>query len=308
MNPKILLIGNNGQIGAELEEFLPRIGEVVAVGRQRVDLSKPDQIRRIIKETRPHIVVNAAAYTAVDKAESDEPMAQAINADAPAVMAEEVKRIDALLVHFSTDYVFDGSKPLPYDEGDPPNPVNVYGKTKLAGEQAIRSAGTMHLIFRTAWVYGKRGRNFLLTILRLATKREELFVVNDQIGSPTWSREIAYATAVVLGKIQRSGKALDSFAELGGTYHMTATSEASWCAFAQAILEEASQITHNAPWFRMATDGQPIISRRVIPSSSAEYPTPAARPAHSLLSNARLARAFGCGLAPWRTQLHSLFL
>jgi len=199
MKFRILLVGKNGQVGAELAIALPTLGEVIALDRQQLDLSKPDAIRRTIQAIRPALIVNAAAYTAVDQAEKEEAVAQALNVDAPALMAQEAKKIGAGIVHFSTDYVFDGSKRSPYVENDPSNPVSVYGKTKLAGEQAIQEVGVPHLIFRTAWVYGTRGRNFLLTILRLASQREELRIVHDQFGAPTWCREIARGTASVLG-------------------------------------------------------------------------------------------------------------
>ena len=185
------MTGKTGQVGAELLALLPRLGEVAAFDRHELDLSNPDQIRRAIRDVQPTVIVNAAAYTLVDQAEREEKQAQILNVEAPALMAEEAKKIGAVLVHYSTDYVFDGLKDFPYDEDDQPNPINVYGMTKLAGEEAIRAAGVPHLIFRTAWVYGTRGRNFMLTILRLATEREELRIVSDQFGAPTWSREIA---------------------------------------------------------------------------------------------------------------------
>jgi dTDP-4-dehydrorhamnose reductase len=220
-------------------------------------------------------------------------------------MAEEARRIGAALVHYSTDYVFDGIKNSPYEEADPTEPTNVYGKTKLAGEQAIRDSGAHHLIFRTAWVYSTRGKNFLLTILRLATEREELRIVNDQIGAPTWSREIASATAEVLQKFfDRTGN-VSAWAELGGTYHMTAGGETSWFEFAKAILEEAKkQATSPAPWLAEATHRKPLLSRVVTPITTAEYPTPARRPAYSVLSNIHTVRTFGIELADWRAQLH----
>ncbi len=305
MTPQILLTGKNGQVGQDLQRFLPRLGEVVALDRQQLDLSRFDEIRRVIREIRPALIVNAAAYTAVDLAEKEHSLAQAINAEAPAIMAEEARRIDAALVHYSTDYVFDGSLNSPYEETDPTNPINVYGKTKLAGEQAIRDSGVHHLIFRTAWLYSTRGKNFLLTILRLATEREELRIVNDQIGAPTWSREIASATAEVLQKLfDRTGNA-SAWAKVTGTYHMTAGGETSWFEFAKAILDEAKkQATTPAPWFAAATHGKPLLSREVTPITTAEYPTPARRPAYSVLSNAHIARTFGIELADWRTQLH----
>jgi dTDP-4-dehydrorhamnose reductase len=305
MTPKILLTGKNGQVGHDLQGLLPRLGEIVALDRQQLDLSRPDEIRRVIRGIRPTLIVNAAAYTAVDLAEKEPSLAQAINAEAPAIMAEETKRIGAALIHYSTDYVFDGSKNSPYEETDPTNPINVYGKTKLAGEQAIRDSGVHHLIFRTAWLYSTRGKNFLLTILRLATEREELRIVNDQIGAPTWSREIASATAEVLEKLfDRTGNA-SAWAESSGTYHMTAGGETSWFEFAKAILEEAKkQATSPAPWLAEATHRKPLLSRVVTPITTAEYPTPARRPAYSVLSNTHIARTFGIELADWRTQLH----
>jgi dTDP-4-dehydrorhamnose reductase len=305
MTPQILLTGKNGQVGQDLQRFLPRLGEVVALDRQQLDLSRFDEIRRVIREIRPALIVNAAAYTAVDLAEKEHSLAQAINAEAPAIMAEEARRIDAALVHYSTDYVFDGSLNSPYEETDPTNPINVYGKTKLAGEQAIRDSCVHHLIFRTAWLYSTRGKNFLLTIVRLATEREELRIVNDQIGAPTWSREIASATAEVLRNFfDRTGN-VSAWAELSGTYHMTAGGETSWFEFAKAILEEAKkQATSPPPWFAEATRGKPLLSRVVTPITTAEYPTPARRPAYSVLSNLHTVRTFGIELADWRTQLH----
>src|SRR5437762_4524785 len=222
MKPIILLTGKNGQVGAELLRLLPQLGEVVALGRDQLDLSNPSEIRRTIQEVRPQLIVNAAAYTAVDHAETDETTAQAVNADAPGLLAEEAKKIGAALVHYSTDYVFDGTKKAPYDEIDSVNPINVYGKTKFAGEQAIRNSGLAHLIFRTAWVYATRGRNFLLTILRLATEREELKIVSDQVGAPTCASEVAGATAKILTSILERNDHSSVFSQVSGTYHMSA--------------------------------------------------------------------------------------
>jgi dTDP-4-dehydrorhamnose reductase len=205
MKPVVLLTGKNGQVGAELLRLLPQLGEVVALGRDQLDLSNPTDIRRIIREVRPQLIVNAAAYTAVDQAETDETTARAVNAEAPGIMAEETKKIGAALVHYSTEYVFDGAKKLPYDEADSANPINAYGKTKFAGEQAIRGSDVPHLIFRTSWVYATRERNFLLTVLRLATEREELRIVIDQVGAPTCASVIAAATAKILtGMLRRN--------------------------------------------------------------------------------------------------------
>jgi dTDP-4-dehydrorhamnose reductase len=306
VKPRILLTGKNGQVGAELAAMLPTLGEVVALDRQQLDLSRPNEVRRTIREIRPVLIVNAAAYTAVDQAEKEKAFAQAINADAPALIAQEAKKIGAGLIHYSTDYVFDGSSQSPYDEDHPPSPVSVYGKTKLAGERAIRDVGLPHLIFRTAWVYGARGRNFLLTILRLASQREELRIVHDQIGAPTWCREIARGTISVLSKISADRGGELSLPKLGGLYHMTAAGVTSWHGFAEAIVDEASHAPSNLPWLAAATGGT-LVAKWISRITTAQYPTVARRPAYSVLSNSRLAQHFGVQLAEWRTQLHSAF-
>ena len=302
-----MLIGKSGQVGSELALVLSRVGDVVSLDRQQLDLSKPDDIRRAIRESRPNLIVNAAAYTAVDQAEKDEISARTVNADAPAVMAEVAKAIRAVLVHYSTDYVFDGTKNAPYVESDAANPINVYGATKLAGEQAIQDSGASHLIFRTAWVYATSGRNFLLTMLRLATQKEELRVVRDQFGAPTWSREIARATAEVLMRLRIGDRDGIAPSEVSGIYHMTAGGETCWHEFAKAILEEASRTSQDVPWFAKATSGQPFLARRVTAVTTPEFPTPARRPAYSILSNSRLLGTFGTELPDWRSQLHSAF-
>jgi dTDP-4-dehydrorhamnose reductase len=307
MKPKILLTGKNGQLGDDLQHTLPRLGEVVATGREHLDLSRPANIRNLFREVHPDLIVNAAAYTAVDQAEKDEGLARAINSEAPAVMAEEAKKIGAALVHYSTDYIFDGAKNSAYDENDSPHPINAYGRTKLAGEQAVGDSGVDHLIFRTEWVYATRGKNFLLTILRLATQREELRIVCDQIGAPTWSREIAVATVKALEQIYNRPDRTAAWSEKSGTYHMTAAGKTNWYEFTQAILEEAAQAWNSAAWFRAATNGQELRTRRVIPITTGEYPTPARRPAYSLLANSKLNRAFGIQLPDWRRQLHKAF-
>lgn len=307
MRPKILLTGKNGQLGDDLLQVLPRLGEVIATGREQCDLSRPGEIRKLIRDVRPALIVNAAAYTAVDQAEKDEPLASAINSEAPAVMAEEAKKIGAALVHYSTDYVFDGAKNSPYDENDSPNPISVYGRTKLAGEQAVRDSGVDYLIFRTAWVYSTRGKNFLLTILRLATQREELRIVRDQIGAPTWSREIASFSVEALEQIYNRPDRTAAWSERRGTYHMTARGKTNWYEFTQAILQEAAQASNSAAWFQAVTNGKELLTRRVLPITTAEYPTPARRPAYSVLSNSKLNRVFGIQSPDWRKQLKEVF-
>jgi len=306
MNFKILLTGKNGQLGRELNSFLQPLGDVVVLGHQDLDLTKPEEIRQAIRGIHPQLIVNAAAYTAVDQAETEEAIARAVNAEAPGLMAEEAKSIGAALVHYSTDYVFDGSKTTPYLETDPTSPINAYGRTKLAGEEAIRNSGVSHLIFRTAWVYGREGKNFLRTILRLATQREELKIVRDQIGAPTASQDIALATSEVLSRIYLPKDNALAFSGVSGIYHMTAGGQTNWHEFAKAILEEAAEHTED-PWLAVATNGQPLITRSVVPITAAEYPTPAKRPAYSVLSNERLARTFGIQLQDWRAQLQSCF-
>jgi dTDP-4-dehydrorhamnose reductase len=304
---RILLIGKNGQLGAELEKSLVRIGELQAIGRKDCDLSKPQEVRSTIRHCKPQLIVNAAAYTAVDLAESEEATARAINADAPALLAEEANLLGAAMVHFSTDYVFDGRKGSPYEESDPVNPLNVYGKSKLLGEEAIRASGVSHLIFRTEWVYGVRGRNFLLTILKLASEREELRIVNDQIGAPTWCREIAQATSAVLRQLLLNDHVSSRFSEFSGTYHMSAGGAATWYDFARAILDESSRMECRPRWVQQATNGKPLISKRILPITTTDYPTPARRPSYSLLSNSRLRERFGIDLRDWRASLSDDF-
>ena len=305
--PTILLTGKTGQVGSELNQLLPEFANVIAPGRNELDLADVQSIRRVIDETRPQIIVNAAAYTAVDAAEKDEANAFAINAKAPAVLAEQAKRLGALLVHYSTDYVFDGTKRSPYSETDATNPLNVYGKSKLAGEQAICESGAFHLIFRTSWVYSTRGKNFLLTILRLATEREELKVVSDQIGAPTRALYIARATAQILANIFNRNETEESISSLSGTYHMTASGETSWHEFAQAILEEARGLSHPPEWLIAINNGRLWIAKRVLAISTEEFASATPRPLYSVLANARFAQVFGFTLPDWREQLQSCF-
>lgn len=292
MSKRILLIGPTGQVGWELLCCVQSYGKVFAVGRNPtekpsqayLDLADPDSIRSVIQEVKPHIILNAAAYTAVDKAESEPELAQAINGVAPGILAEEAKALNALLVHYSTDYVFDGTQKTPYQETDSVNPMSVYGKTKLAGEQAMQAVGGRYLILRTAWVYGMRGHNFLLTMRRLAKEREQLKVVNDQIGTPTWSRMIAEATVQILAQLHSPLSRVDISA-VTGIYHLTCTGKASWYEFTKAIVAQL--------------DKQP----EVLPITTAEYPTPAKRPSYSLLSNDKLATTFGLTLPNWEYAL-----
>lgn len=287
---RMLLIGKNGQIGWELKRALAPLGEVVAVGSGELDLSKPAEIRRAVREMRPDLIVNAAAYTAVDAAEEEPELAMAVNGEAPGVLAEEAQRSDAALVHYSTDYVFDGAKGAPYTEDDEPAPINIYGETKLAGERAVRESGAAHLILRTSWVYGLRGKNFLLTVLRLAREREELRIVDDQIGAPTWSREIAEATAQMLG--QGKYEAASFLRERGGLYHLTAGGQTSWYSFARAILD-------------LDPDREEQVCESVEPVPTSEYPTPARRTPYSVLCNGKLKCDFGFRLPEWYEQLKS---
>jgi dTDP-4-dehydrorhamnose reductase len=303
MKPKTLLIGKNGQLGWELGRYLRRLGEVIALDRQQLDLTRLELIHRIVREFRPSLIVNAAAYTSVDQAETEVSTAQIVNGEAPGVIAEAGKEVGAALVHFSTDYVFDGKQNSPYRESDPPSPINSYGRTKLAGEKAIEAVEIPHLILRTGWVYGTRGKNFFLTIVRRASQKQELRVVDDQIGAPTWSRMIAAKTTEILAQIYSSRPECPFSGEYTGTYHLTAGGQTSWRGFAQAILDDCSDPRHVGPWFAATTNSQPLIATRAVPISTAEFPTHAQRPAYSVLSNAKLFRVFGVQLLPWHSQL-----
>lgn len=305
--PSILLIGKNGQVGAELLSFLPQFGDLVALDRQQLDLCNPKEIRSVVRAVRPRIIVNAAAYTAVDKAETEQQNAYAVNVDAPAILAEEASKINALMVHYSTDYVFDGFKHAPYEENDPTNPLSVYGKTKLAGEMAIRQSGVAHLIFRISWVYATRGQNFLLTLLRLVSQHKQLRMVRDQTGTPNWSLEIARATASVLHNVLQDSSLSSCAEKVSGTYHMTAPGATTRFEFAQVICDELSRASASAPWIRAATGGRPLVVQRIDPITTAEYPMPATRPSYSVLSSERLFSTFGVRLPEWRVQLHNVF-
>jgi dTDP-4-dehydrorhamnose reductase len=285
--PRILLIGADGQLGWELRRTLATIGQVIAAdlagaGGPAVDLLAPASLRRLFNETGPALVVNAAAYTAVDKAESDRTRAQAINADAVALMAELAAAAHTPVVHYSTDFVFSGETDRPYREDDAPNPLSVYGETKLAGEQALLSSNAEALIFRTAWLYGVRGSNFLLTMLRLFDERTELRIVDDQIGTPTWSRMLAEVSAQVLYRILSGDLKMS---EIKGLYHVTSAGATSWYGFADAI--------------RSATGH----ACNLLPIQTSEYPAPARRPAYSVLDTGRFRRTFGLTMPDWRQSL-----
>lgn len=286
----ILLTGPNGQVGWELQRTLAPLGPVVAVGRDRLDLASPDSIRAAIRDIEPGLVVNAAAYTAVDRAEEEQTLAMAVNGEAPGILAEEAKRAGVALIHYSTDYVFDGTASRPYRETDPANPVSTYGRGKLAGEQAVAAVGGAYLILRTAWVYSLRGGNFLLTMRRLAGERAELRVVDDQHGSPTWARAIAEATALILAQCG-AADGPGELTERGGLYHLTAAGETTWHGFAEAIVGS------------MRAAGEPVACKRVLPIPTADYPTPARRPASSVLDCGKLESAFGIRLPDWEDQL-----
>jgi len=293
---RILLTGRGGQVGEALTRTLAPLGEVVAPGREELDLCDAGSIRKAMREVRPRWVVNTAAHTAVDKAESEPELAFAINATAPEILAEEAKSIGAVLVHYSTDYVFDGAKRSPYVEHDPTGPLNVYGKSKLAGEMALRASGAAHLIFRTSWVYGATGKNFVRSILRLAREREHLKIVADQHGSPTWSFELARMTADVIGQIeQRADDAHCSLSEatvpVSGVYHVSGAGETTWFGFAEQVIAEMRKL---GPDSKLAT---------VEAISTAEYPTPAKRPLNSRLDCSKLEKVFRCQMPDWGDSL-----
>ena len=282
---KILLIGSTGQVGQELRKTLKNLGELTILTRQQLDLSKPDDIREAIASLSPEIIVNAAAYTAVDKAETESELAMAINAVAPEIMGEMAQKISATLVHISTDYVFDGQDSN-YQEDHVTNPLGIYGKSKLMGELGIRKQCDNHFILRTAWVYGCRGHgNFVKTMLRLGKDRSELKVVADQIGTPSWAYDIADAIATLLEKQDTIPR---------GTYHYTNSGVASWYDFALAIFDEARELNF------------PLKIAQVFPITTAEYPTPAVRPANSVLSKTKFTQTLGIYPPYWRDSLKKM--
>lgn len=294
---KIVIVGRNGQLAWEANQRFHGLGELVSIGRPELDLTDIEGVRAQIRRIKPSVLVNAAAYTAVDQAQSEPDVAMKINSEAPAAMAEEMKRLGGLFITYSTDYVFDGKSPSAYKETDPTAPLNVYGASKLSGEKAIETVGGSYLIFRTSWVYAARGKNFLKTIFRLAAERPELRVVDDQIGAPTWSRDLADATREIIEQLAaQSSSAGTSLGEaLGdrrGIYHMTAAGSVSWCGFAAAILDEMKK--------RGLSKGN---LANIMPIPASEYPTPAARPQNSRLCNDKLKATFGVTIPQWRTSL-----
>ena len=286
---RILLTGANGQLGHQLQRWLAPLGSLVACTRADCDLERPDQLREVIRRVAPAIIVNPAAYTAVDRAESEPARAAAVNRDAVVVLAEEAKRIGATIIHYSTDYVFDGSKAGWYGEDDAPAPLGVYGRTKWEGEAALRASGVPHLILRTSWVVGTHGANFARTMLRLATTNETLRVVADQIGAPTSTPLISEVTAALVRRLAAEGADRFPF----GTYHLAAAGETSWHDYARFVFAEAG-----------------LDPARVHPITTAEYPTPARRPANSRLDTTRLRSTFGVALPAWsegvREVVHAL--
>jgi dTDP-4-dehydrorhamnose reductase len=294
---KIVIVGRNGQLAWEANQRFQGLGEVVCIGRPELDLKDIQSVRAEIRRTKPSVLVNTAAYTAVDQAECEPDVAMKINSEAPAAMAEEMKRLGGLFITYSTDYVFDGKKASPYNESDPTAPLNVYGASKLSGERAVEAVGGSYLIFRTSWVYGARGKNFLKTILRLAAERPELRIVDDQVGAPTWSRDLADATRKIIEQLaaQSCSDKISIGEALGdrrGIYHMTAAGSVSWCGFATAILDEMKK--------RNLSKGT---LANILPIPASEYPTPAARPQNSRLCNDKLKDTFGVTLPQWRTSL-----
>ncbi|CAB3760114.1 dTDP-4-dehydrorhamnose reductase [Paraburkholderia humisilvae] len=288
VDPVVLVTGSNGQVGTALLSRLTGFGRLVAAERNLLDLSDLAQVRRVVSQVKPAVIVNCAAYTAVDKAESDSELTMRINGEAPGVLAEEARRTGALLVHYSTDYVFDGSKDGAYVESDTPNPLNVYGASKLAGERAIAQAGGAWLVLRTSWVYGLYGKNFLLTMLRLGAQKKEIPVVADQFGAPTWAGTIADLTVQMLQQTPVAEKeALSWWTQRSGVYHMTAAGATSWAGFAEAIFAQAEL----------------DVTPTVMPIPTEAYPTPARRPRNSRLSNEKVAQAFNIQSPDWLVEL-----
>jgi dTDP-4-dehydrorhamnose reductase len=293
---RILVTGGSGQVGEALTRTLAGLGEVFAPGRAELDLADADSIREVMRNFKPTWVVNAGAHTAVDKAESEAELAFAINATAPAVIAEEAKSIGSAMIHFSTDYVFDGTKTTAYVESDATNPLGVYGKSKRAGELALAESGIAYFVFRTSWVFGATGKNFLLSILRLAREREHLRIVADQHGAPTWSYDLARMTAHVIGRVEGLAAGSHSTVEavtrpLSGIYHASGGGETTWYGFAAAAIAE----------LRLLDPAAKLASLEAI--TTAEYPTPAKRPLNSRLDCGKLKRVLGWRMPEWQESL-----
>ena len=290
--PKILIFGKNGQVGFELCRSLSYIGEISAIDIDECDLTNKRSILEILDSIRPSIVANAAAYTAVDRAESERDLAFKLNAEAPGIMADWANKNKSLIVHCSTDYVFDGTKKTPWTENDVPNPLNVYGESKLAGDLNIQNSGCDHFIFRTSWVYGARGRNFYLTMQKLMMAENEIRVVDDQYGAPTWCRTTADVTALVL--MQYISNLGSENKDVLGVYNLTNSGKTTWYGFAQAIRE------------KMLLENKSLKLADIIPITSKEYPAPARRPENSLLSCEKLQRVFGIKTPGWKEPFSSL--
>jgi dTDP-4-dehydrorhamnose reductase len=295
--PIILLTGATGQVGGELLHVLPELGEVIAPPRSTMDLANPQSIRETIRAVKPRWIVNPGAYTAVDKAESEPHLAHAINAEAVHAIGEEARNLGAGVIHFSTDYVFSGTGTVPYTETDAPSPVSVYGSTKFEGEKALASTRAGHLIFRTSWVYGATGKNFLLTILKLAREREHLRIVGDQHGAPTWSRDLAEMTLQVIGRCEKAAATRplgDVLSEVSGLYHASGRGETTWHDFAaEAIRIQREKNTTTS-----------LASTEAI--TTADYPTPAKRPANSRLNCSKLEQQFGWRMMHWHESLQEV--
>jgi dTDP-4-dehydrorhamnose reductase len=285
---RLLLLGKFGQLGWELQRTLAPVGELIAVDYPEIDLSQPDQISRLVRQVKPEVIVNATAYTAVDRAESERQVAMNVNARAPGILADEARALGAGLIHFSTDYVFDGIANRPYLESDPPNPLGMYGQSKLDGERAIQAAGGIYLILRTSWVYSLRRDSFVTKVLSWARQQETIKVVSDQVSNPTWARQLAEITAQLLA--QAAGNPVGWLAERGGLYHLAGSGHASRLEWAEAIL-------------RLDPRREEQVARQVLPALTADFPTPARRPLFSALNCERFASVFSLRLPPWQDAL-----
>ena len=304
MSLRVLITGANGQVGWQLQRAFAPLGVVTACTHSELDLSQPEAAARAVREIKPDILLNAAAYSNVDDAEHEPELARTVNGVAPGWLAREVARSGGLMVHYSTDYVFDGRKADAYREDDPTGPLNVYGRTKLEGEQAVAASGCARIILRTSWVYDVRGKNFLRRILRVAREREELRVVDDQHGAPTWARTLADATAAIVSK--GLGNASPGSWPHSGLYHLTAAGQTTWAGFARVILDEYEGLLS---WPADSSEfGAPLIAKRVVPITSDQYKTPAVRPHNSVLSNVKLQAEFGIALPDWRHLLRLAML